>query len=434
MANDIAPELFNKISAEFERLYSGNAKIKTLLAKINAGTATYAEAEEYAELVGKICSASMLRYLGDDVLPDSRLYYNIAERTVRPMLEQSRDMAEEIAMSVQESLNRDAGLQLKAVEPNIDPGRIQGIINKVSDAEKFSEASWVLDDPVVNMVMNVVDETVKANAEFHSKSGMKAKIVRRQTAKCCDWCANLAGKYDYPDVPKDVYRRHENCRCIVTYVPEKGKAQDVWSKKEYTSEREAVEARLKEREAVQTIENKFQREKNIAKSNGDKYIDATEYWNNKPKEYPAYVINTPTKFTYNGEEYEQDGSHVFIKNDQNELRIAKLYKDKFGGVIERFPEIKIPLKVETPDYIINGEKYDLKTLKKRGKNTIDNALKNQAKQADNFIIDLSNKLYDENEQEWREKIQGIMSNPYREWIKRIFVVRNDEFVYILERI
>lgn len=70
MTNDIAPELFDKISAEFERLYGGNARIKTLLAKINAGTATYVEAEEYAELVGRTCSASMLRYLGDDVLPD----------------------------------------------------------------------------------------------------------------------------------------------------------------------------------------------------------------------------------------------------------------------------------------------------------------------------------------------------------------------------
>lgn len=137
------------------------------------------------------------------------------------MLEQSRNMAEEIAMSVQESLNMAAGIRLKAVKPKLDDSRVKNIVDKVSDAEKFSDASWVLDAPVVNMTMNVVDETVKANAEFHSKSGMKAKIVRRQTVKCCEWCANLAGTYMYPEVPEDVYRRHENCRCVVTYVPEK---------------------------------------------------------------------------------------------------------------------------------------------------------------------------------------------------------------------
>lgn len=433
MANDIAPELFDKISAEFERLYSGNAKIKTLLAKINAGTATYAEAEEYAELVGKICSASMLKYIEDDVLPDSRLYYNIAERTVRPMLEQSRNMAEEIAMSVQESLNRAAGLQLKAVEPNIDPGRIQGIINKVSDAEKFSETSWVLDAPVVNMVMNVVDETVKANAEFHSKSGMKAKIVRRQTAKCCEWCANLVGTYTYPEVPKDVYRRHENCRCVLTYVPEKGKVQDVWSKKEYTSEREAVEARIGKQEAAKNNEETYLKNKAIAKSNGDSFIDATEYWKNKPKDYPAYVSECKNAFSYNGKEYKIDGNKVVFSPSTEERETAELLANTFGGEIVLMPKVNYPKGIQVPDFIRNNDtKIDRKGITGSGKNVIDSAIKDKREQADHFVIDITNCPLDK--KELRSQSEKIMNSKHREWVKQLTIVEKDKVLYILERI
>ncbi len=63
--------------------------------------------------------------------------------------------------------------------------------------------------------------------------GLKPKIIRRTTFKCCEWCDNLAGTYTYPDVPSDVYRRHENCRCTVIYDPADGSktVQDMRSKK-----------------------------------------------------------------------------------------------------------------------------------------------------------------------------------------------------------
>lgn len=48
----------------------------------------------------------------------------------------------------------------------------------------------------------------------------------------CEWCMNLAGTYSYPDVPDNIYQRHRDCRCQVTYDPKDGsrKVQNVWSK------------------------------------------------------------------------------------------------------------------------------------------------------------------------------------------------------------
>ncbi|MEG1523467.1 MAG: hypothetical protein RR475_00395 [Clostridia bacterium] len=45
----------------------------------------------------------------------------------------------------------------------------------------------------------------------------------------------MVGLYDDPDVPKDVYRRHKWCRCVVEYDLGTGKRQDIWSKQWITS-------------------------------------------------------------------------------------------------------------------------------------------------------------------------------------------------------
>lgn len=73
-----------------------------------------------------------------------------------------------------------------------------------------------------NSEQSVVDDTIAKNVEFHASAGLHPKIVRRYAGNGCKWCANLAGTYDYL-VKQEIYRRHDNCRCIVEYFPEDGK-------------------------------------------------------------------------------------------------------------------------------------------------------------------------------------------------------------------
>lgn len=110
--------------------------------------------------------------------------------------------------------------------------RTQGILNRASDAPKFSGVRWILGDGVLtNYMQSYVDDTMKRNAEFQSRAGVSPKIVRKSPTKCCPWCDALVGEYKYPDdVPDDVYRRHDNCNCIVEFYPGDGTKQDVWSK------------------------------------------------------------------------------------------------------------------------------------------------------------------------------------------------------------
>lgn len=125
--------------------------------------------------------------------------------------------------------------------------RTQGILNRASDAPKFSGVRWILGDGVLtNYMQSYVDDTMKRNAEFQSRAGVSPKIVRKSPTKCCPWCDALVGEYKYPDdVPDDVYRRHDNCNCIVEFFPGDGTKQDVWSK-QWADEDEEILADRKE--------------------------------------------------------------------------------------------------------------------------------------------------------------------------------------------
>lgn len=125
--------------------------------------------------------------------------------------------------------------------------RTQGILDRVSDAPKFSGVRWILGDGVItNYMQSFVDDTMKRNAEFQSKAGVQPKIVRKSPTKCCPWCDALVGEYKYPDdVPDDVYRRHDNCNCIVEFYPGDGTKQDVWSKQWADQDEEILADRKK---------------------------------------------------------------------------------------------------------------------------------------------------------------------------------------------
>lgn len=228
---DIAPDLLAAIREEFTHSIQRNRKIITLYEAIQKGTATYQDAGVYAYEIGEALSMAMLKHISSAALPDGRMYFNIADRVLRPLLEENHGLISDAALRVQTELNHKAGIGLKAQAAKINDDRISGIVDKVSEAETFDDVAWVLDEPVKTFSQSIVDDTLKANVQFQGSAGLRPVVIRKSTRKCCEWCQALDGKYDYPDVPEDVYRRHERCRCTVDYDPGSGKRQNVWTKK-----------------------------------------------------------------------------------------------------------------------------------------------------------------------------------------------------------
>ena len=94
-----------------------------------------------------------------------------------------------------------------------------------------------------NAASSIVTDYIKENVEYRASSGLNETIIREELASCCKWCHALAGEYEYGMEPSDIYRRHDNCKCVVLFRSAKG-YQNVWSKRQYSSKSEAkTEAR-----------------------------------------------------------------------------------------------------------------------------------------------------------------------------------------------
>lgn len=170
-------------------------------------------------------------------------------------------MADAVA-AVQQQLNEAAGLRLLAQRVPVDEDRIDGILNKVCTAEHYEDVAYMLDEPVRTFSRMAVDDTLKANVQFQGRAGLHPRVVRRTTGSCCEWCSRLAGSYDYPHVPADVYRRHERCRCKVEYDPGDGRRQNVWDKK-WTEDPETLQARKEFAESPLVTKIRFPKEASL---------------------------------------------------------------------------------------------------------------------------------------------------------------------------
>lgn len=229
---DITPELQAKIESVFKDLVQRDRVLSSIRKKASEGKANYADAQEYAGALSKCLQKAYSTTLSGEILPDGILYYNIANRLIPPYLNSLYSQISEVCQDVQQGLNEKARIGIKPIQAGLNQDRIDGIVNRIS-SEPFEDVKWLLGAPVDNFARSVVDDHVEANADFHYKSGMKPKIIRKTDGKCCKWCTAHAGTFDYsPSMDREVFRRHENCGCTVEYDPADGsrRRQNVYEK------------------------------------------------------------------------------------------------------------------------------------------------------------------------------------------------------------
>lgn len=277
---DVLPKLLQEVKKEFELAYGESEIIKNAFATLEAKKATYKTANEFAIEIGEILSKALRASISADKLPNGKMYYNIAQRLLTDVLGRNHELVSGYASDVQKNLNDKAKIGLKVQVPELNLDRIAGIVNRFSSEENFEDVSWLLGEPIVNFTQSIIDDSIQKNAEFHHRSGLQPEIVRKSYFHCCEWCQEVQGNYKYPRVPKDVYRRHQHCRCIVDYDPKNGKTQNVWTKKWNSIDKERVERR-KLIGVVSVDEREQKRYNRVMKSSGAVY----GAWNDRNDPY-----------------------------------------------------------------------------------------------------------------------------------------------------
>lgn len=251
MATDVVPALNEAIQASFKGYVLKDRRIATISKRIRDGTATFVDAHSYAERLGENLSRALVENLTAEKLPDGRLYYNIAKRTVVPGLQENYELTNVAASDIQDILFASEKIGIKAAKADFPEGRIQGLIDKMtSEGITLERAIIWLQEPIINNSEAFVDDFIKENAKQAENVGLKATLTRIADPGCCEWCAKLAGVYEYGKAPRDIYRRHEFCRCTVTYQAKKT-SQNVWNKRQWQSSPEELARREQIGQTVQ---------------------------------------------------------------------------------------------------------------------------------------------------------------------------------------
>lgn len=186
---------------------------------IEEGTATYAVASEYAIRVGDSLATVLRRNA-----PLETIFEWDVEDLIPGSLGLNHELITGACQRVQEALNADAGIGVRYQPPIFDGDRCYGIVQELLDNPEFTNIEDTFYDQLVNFSQNVVDESIRDNAEVLNGAGIRSMVIRTAEFKACPWCQEVAGRYDYEDVKgtgADVWRRHENCRCTIDYVTER---------------------------------------------------------------------------------------------------------------------------------------------------------------------------------------------------------------------
>lgn len=238
--------------SEYERRLDEDRKLTRILNKISTGRATYKDAETYSYYTGKVASKVLKEQITAETY--ANLTADEAKELIVPVIRRNYQHVSKAASDVQNNLNKRAGIGMKSVVPDFDLDKADRLAEKFVEYEALEDAEFLIDTEVVTNSQAVVDEMLKDNAEFHFNAGLRPRIIRKAEAGCCPWCADLEGEYEYPGVPEDVFRRHNNCQCEVTYDPGTGRSQDVWSKAEFRSN--DVADRISQNKALADAQNK----------------------------------------------------------------------------------------------------------------------------------------------------------------------------------
>lgn len=353
MTDDVLPELLKLVCDEFEKSYAANGIVKQVQKKLEDKSVTYADAYEYAYEIGCMLSDALTKHVTNELLPNGTMYYNIAQRLLQKTLGTNYKLVSELAAGVQKVLNRKAGLTLAALKPDIDQNKVDGLIERLSKGD-FENDKFVMGSPIANFTQSVVDDTIAKNVEFHASAGLHPKIVRRYAGNGCKWCANLAGAYDYP-VKQEIYRRHDNCRCIVEYFPEDGRGVQNAHTKGWRNESKVECERIRKSKG----DNGFRRKDSIqtaaeaeARALGYNPIPTSKAVESLRKEARIWKkdledeeIRSINKYTYNGTD--DDGNKLFFKineylegryspKDEREKEIILRNADNIKAAISKF--------------------------------------------------------------------------------------------------
>ena len=231
----INAETLEAIDKELDSAIKRNKRLQRLYQKVRDGTTDFRNAQQFAIELGKELSSAFKMNIAVEELPNGKMTFSIANEVVRPELVKGYDYTASYFNEIQQNMFKARNLNINGANPDLIESRIDGFVEKLT-SDEYEAVKFMLDDPayIVNYLEAVVDTGIKNNRGMLAQAGIKSRLIREVDGGACPWCMNLAGDYEYGEEPDDVYRRHRDCHCKITYEFKDGFRQDSWSKNWFT--------------------------------------------------------------------------------------------------------------------------------------------------------------------------------------------------------
>lgn len=136
---DIAPELYADVLKDFEDRKSKDPEIASFMKKLEAGKATESDCMSYAGNLGECAVEALNAQITEEKLPDGKLYCNIAEKTVKPLLKEVHKLINEAAIQIQKRIDEKSGINMNPQKAPFPEERVNALLNGIVHAEEKSE-------------------------------------------------------------------------------------------------------------------------------------------------------------------------------------------------------------------------------------------------------------------------------------------------------
>ncbi len=199
---------YERLRAALDKKLAADPSLRAVVKRIKNGTATLADSAEYARVLSHI--------LGREV---SANVLDLDDRAgvVTQLLRDCYEDVNSIYAQVQTLLDEQAGIHINPQKPDFPAERVDQFTHSLIDPTvKDSVIKRRAGAGTETITKSYHDDCIKKNAQFRYDAGLKCYIVRIGT-QCCEWCSEVAGKYEFGDQPDGIFRRHDNCDCTIIY-------------------------------------------------------------------------------------------------------------------------------------------------------------------------------------------------------------------------
>lgn len=408
---------YSELKNEIINAIKDNGKIlssfQALDRMISDKSATYLTAADFSKMLGEQVSAVIGKAIPNGI-PEDELA-DFAEQCLKPVYEKMQSSMLDVCEDVQRLQNQLANLNIAPVNVEPDASMIENAVEKFKEAENFKEVEFLTKkNTTQSMTRDVVSESIRQNAEFQEKAGLNVLFSRRDNGEICDFCKSVVGEFrSYEELPRGFWQVHKGCKCSIDYRVGK--------------RRSSLSFKTNDEGKLEKITEEIRQERRDSASVDilDEYLKNAKPNKGEPKEGNSYTAP-------DGNTYTTGNKNVQLRTTEKEKKIAKLYLETFGGEVIYVPEVHGKIKnVPTPDYLINGERFDLKTLTGHGKDLFRDAIKRKLDQAENFIFDITETGL--TNEEIREHVNNIFNGFNTKSVDKLFLIKDGKFIHVYKR-